>query len=169
MTTCCFIGHRNVTASIDLSCKIRLTVKKLIEEDGVSNFLFGSRSRFDDLCRDIVAELKNEYPDVKLTYVRERYPRIPAYYESYLLESYDATFMPKKLENAGMATYVERNKIMIDDSDFCVFYYDENYNPPMKKRHKQARSCFQPKSGTKIAYSYAIQKKKRIVNLFSPK
>ena len=45
---------------------------------------------------------------------------------------------------------------MIDKSNYCVFYYNANYTP-LKKRN----------SGTKIAYDYAVKKKKIIINLFS--
>ena len=61
---------------------------------------------------------------------------------------------------AGKASYVERNQAMIDNSDYCVFYYDSSYQPKPKKND------YQPKSGTAIIYAYAQQKKKNIVNLF---
>lgn len=53
---------------------------------------------------------------------------------------------------SGRVSYVERNQAMINDSDYCIFYYDENY---------------QPKSGTALAYTYAKQKKKQIINILS--
>ena len=55
---------------------------------------------------------------------------------------------------------------MIDDSDFCVFYYDEAYKPPLRKQYRSALSTYQPKSGTRLAYKYEKQKKKYIINLF---
>ena len=55
---------------------------------------------------------------------------------------------------------------MIDKADFCIFYYDENYQPPLKPATGKRIFSFQPKSGTKIAYDYAVQKKKTIINLF---
>ena len=60
--------------------------------------------------------------------------------------------IPKKMINAGRAAYVERNCEMIDNSDFCVFYYDGKYTAAKRK------------SGTKIAYDYAVKKKKQIIN-----
>ncbi len=67
---------------------------------------------------------------------------------------------------AGKASYVERNQAMINDSDLCIFYFDENYRP---KEHKYFKRCFtgyQSKSGTALAYNYAKQKKKEIINVF---
>ena len=56
---------------------------------------------------------------------------------------------------------------MIDKADVCIFYYNENYQPPLKPATKKRFFSFQPKSGTKIAYDYAVSKQKEILNLFS--
>ncbi len=66
----------------------------------------------------------------------------------------------------GKAGYVERNQAMINDSDICVFYYNKDYEPQMRKYSKRSISYYQPKSGTALAYKYAIQKKKKIFNVF---
>ena len=55
---------------------------------------------------------------------------------------------------------------MIKASDFCVFYYNEEYKPPLRKPSKNALFPYQPKSGTMLAYQYAKQKKKEIINLY---
>ena len=56
---------------------------------------------------------------------------------------------------------------MIDDSDICVVYYDENYLPLRRKNSPRDISDYQPKSGTRIAYEYAIKKEKRVINTSS--
>ena len=61
---------------------------------------------------------------------------------------------------------MERNREMIDKSEFCVVYFDENYTPPRRKNSKRDVCDYQPKSGTKIAYEYAVRKKVKIVNVF---
>ena len=66
--------------------------------------------------------------------------------------------MLERIENAGVARYVERNQEMIDNSDFCVFYYDENYKTLRRKYSKRSVGDYQPKSGTKVAFDYANQK-----------
>ena len=38
---------------------------------------------------------------------------------------------------SGKAAYIERNKAMIDDSDYCIFYYNQNYKPPQR-----IQACF---------------------------
>ena len=73
---CSFFGHRNTVATPELREKLKQTVDQLIEENGVSVFLFGSASKFDDLCLETVTELKKVYPEIKRVYVRSVYPQI---------------------------------------------------------------------------------------------
>lgn len=165
MKTCSFFGHRDTKETPELVKNIKSTVVQLIKEKEVQSFLFGSASRFDEICLKIVTELKKEFPEIKLIYVRSHYPNIGDGYRDYLLKIYDETIMPKGIERAGKASYVERNQAMIDASDFCVFYYDEGYHPPLRKRSKNTLSNYHPKSGTRIAYEYAKLNKKTIYNL----
>ena len=66
---------------------------------------------------------------------------------------------------AGKSSYIQRNYAMIDKSDYCIFYYDKNYEPDMRKYSKTSIGYYQPKSGTALAYIYAKQKKKNIINI----
>ena len=166
MKTCCFIGHRNVKASPELFIKLKNVIKTLIETQGVQVFLFGSASSFDDLCYEAVTEIKKQYPSIKRIYVRSHFAYVTQSYIDYLLKSYEDTLIPERVETAGIASYVERNQEMINSSDFCVFYYDEHYAPPMRKRSRNSL-FYQPKSGTRLAYEYANQKKKNVINLFN--
>ncbi len=166
MKTCCFIGHRNVEETPELRKSLTETIRRLITENGVKKFLFGSKSRFDDLCQEIVDELREEYPHIKRVYVRMYYPELGEPYIGYILHDFEDTYMPKGIENAGVARYVERNQEMINASDFCVFYYNEEYKPLVRKHSRRGLYSYQPKSGTKVAYEYAKQKKKEIINLY---
>ena len=157
--TCCFIGHRNVTNTKDLYDTLKALIERLITQENVATFLFGSKSNFDDICLSLVSEMKNKYSHIKRVYVRSVYPEIRESYKQYLLELYDETYMPKQVENSGRASYIKRNKEMIDRSDFLVFYYDEHYTPTPKRQ-----------SGTRRAYEYATRKnkdgKKHVVNVY---
>ena len=152
----CFIGHRNIQKNEELISSLKETITGLINQ-GVTTFLFGSMSEFNDLSWEITTQLKEKYPFIKRVYVRSAYQHISSTYEKYLLQSYEETYFPPKLENAGKASYVERNYDMIDHSTYCIFYYNEKYIPHLKRNQK---------SGTKIAYEYAIKKKKQIINLY---
>ena len=159
MKACSFFGHRDTEQTEELKQKVREIVERLIVEEGVDTFLFGSRSKFNDLCLLVVTELKEKYPHIKRVYVRSQYPYIDKLYKAYLLESYDETIIPQSVKNAGKASYVERNQEMINASDFCVFYYNPSYLPPKRKYSKRDISEYQPKSGTRLAWGYAAQKK----------
>ena len=162
----CFIGHKTIEKSEVLLSSLKETVLTLINK-GVTTFLFGSNSEFNDLSWKIVTELKKEYPFVKRIYVRSTHQHLEKSYEEYLLKFYETTYCPSKIINAGKSSYVKRNYEMIDNSMYCVFYYNENYIPKLKYPAKY--NMLLPKnrnSGTKIAYDYAQKKNKEIINLF---
>ncbi len=50
-------------------------------------------------------------------------------------------------------------------SEFCIIYYDEQYAPQKRKKSNRDAFTYQPKSGTKIAYEYAVKKGKQIINV----
>ena len=158
--TCCFFGHRKIPDSLNFKSMLFETVEKLIVENQVDTFLFGSKSQFDDICYIVTTELKEKYPHIKRVYVRAEYPNISDEYRQYLLDRYEDTYYPKKIISAGKATYVERNFEMIDNSSYCICYYDSDYSPEKLKEKPS-------KSGTDIAYRYANMKKKTIFNLKS--
>lgn len=177
---CCFIGHRNVEDTEELRQKIRKTVLKLINDEGVTLFLFGSRSNFDSVCHNVVTELQEVCPNIKRVAYTCRHETATmkedkAETERILSNSlkhpvhimdYDSEYEHPTKYTSGRATYVERNQAMINGSAFCVFYFDENYLPPRRKYGKSDLTDYQPKSGTAVAYSYAVQRKKTVYNLF---
>ena len=164
--SCCFFGHRRSDETEELKNRLCGIVENLIVNEKVDTFFFGSKSQFDDLCHKIVTELKEKYPHIKRIYVRSAFQHIPDWYEDSLLQHYEDTYFPEHMENAGRASYVERNQEMINKSDFCIVYYDENYAPPKRKNSRRDLTDYQPRSGTKIAYDYAVKKKKIIINCF---
>ena len=151
--TCCFFGHRKINETEKLKVKLYKTIESLVVNENVDTFLFGSKSRFDSLCLEWVTKLKEKYPHIKRIYVRAEFPVISDNYKDYLLESYEDTYYPKKIIDSGRAAYVERNFEMINQSRFCLVYYDESYAPSKRK------------SGTKIALAYAIKHQKTILLL----
>ena len=99
--------------------------------------------------------------------VRPTYAYIDDSYKNYLLESYEDTFMPDGVENVGRAVLCWTKSSNDTESDVCVFYYKEKYLPEQRKQSKRNLFYHQPKSGTKVAYEYAIRRGKRIINLVS--
>ena len=178
---CAFFGHRKINVTQELVNNLKSTIEDLIVNKNVSIFLFGSNSEFNDLCHKVVTDLKQSYTFIKrLAYTcksevcileceRLKWEEIYSNtlkQEVHLL-GFEEEFEHKTKYVSGKAGYVERNYAMINDSDYCVFYYDEDYLPPMRKQSKRSVGFYQPKSGTNLAFKYAKQKGKNIINLFS--
>ena len=149
--TCCFFGHRTINETNELRTKLMDCIEKLITDEKVDTFLFGSKSEFDRLCLELVTELKGKYPHIKRIYVRAEYPVINDVYSAYLLDRYDFTYYPQGLIGAGRAVYVERNREMIDRSGICVAYCAESDKYGNRK------------SGSRLALDYAEKRGKRII------
>lgn len=151
--TCCFIGHRTIIETDELISQLYNIIENLIVEKRIDTFLFGSKSQFNSLCQKTVTNLKEKYPHIKRVYVRAEYPHISDDYKKYLLENYEDTYYPERIKALSKGVYIERNYEMIDKSDVCIIYYDENLCPSTRK------------SGTKIALNYAIKREKQIIKL----
>ena len=177
---CCFIGHRKIIETQELKQRLQKTIEILIKENNVKTFIFGSRSEFDFLCHQIVSNLMSIYPTIErvvytcksefavLKQDKTKLEQIfsNAFKQDIILCEYEKEIEYKTKYTSGKASYIERNKAMIDESDYCIFYYDENYKPQKRKHSKNDVFEYQPNSGTSLAYNYAKQKKKRIINLF---
>jgi len=178
---CCFIGHRTLEVTDELISRLKQEIEILILS-GVTHFLFGTRSEFNSLCHKIVSDLKQSYPQiVRIAYTTfhecvvlqnevEKYERMMTRFwkRDVHLEGYEEEITSEALRKSGRATYVERNQTMIDDSDFCIFYYDENYRPQRRElSHKYLNKVLSSaQSGTALAFRYALSKNKRIINVF---
>ncbi len=172
--TCCFIGHRKIQDKELALARVERVVRALVMEQGVRVFHFGSRSEFDDICHVAVSKLQGEYADiVRVNYrckseyavkkeekaeLEERCSRLLK--RSVLLKDFEEEKISDRVENAGKASYIERNQEMIDDSEYCVVYYRRGYTPEGNEYDTTSG-----KSGTKISYDYAVRKNKKIINV----
>lgn len=172
--TCCFIGHRQVFLTLDDLNKLKSIIENLILNENVLEFYFGSKSKFNDICHNLLTGLKEKYPKVirKFFNCKSEYCVLESEREK--LEKSASFVLNKDIKFLGMEgevnfnkkfkttvnSYIVRNQAMIDDSDYCIFYYNENYVPTTKNQ-SQSRV-----SGTKLAYEYAVKKNKQIINVF---
>ena len=177
---CCFIGHRKIIETQELKQRLQKTIENLIKENNVKTFIFGSRSEFDFLCHKIVSNLMTIYPTIeRVVYTcKSEFAVLKkdkteleqifsnAFKQDIVLCEYEKEIEHKTKFTSGKASYIERNKAMIDASDFCIFYYNEDYKPQKRKYKKSDVFEYQPNSGTSLAYEYAKQKNKMIINLF---
>ena len=176
--SCSFIGHRKIEITEELKSRLYNLIDELISKHGVTEFLFGSRSEFDSLCYQIVTEIKKRYPNIiRISYTckhetcplekdKDYWKKIYTQINIDNIQFFDKEFEHKTKYSSGKASYVERNFAMIDDSCYCVFYYNENYGNEWKKTANKSAEIYQAKSGTKLAYEYAVKCKKIIYNIF---
>ena len=174
MKACSFFGHRDTPQTEELKEKVREVVERLIVEEGVDAFLFGSRSNFDELCHIVVTELKEKYPHIRrIAYLckhetaclvgtgmdLERKLQNIAGLEVRVRE-FEEIKKSDRVNSAGRAAYVERNQDMINASNYCVFFYCPYKSKVRSKKLTQGVCKYQTISGTALAFLYAIQFKK---------
>lgn len=177
----CFIGHRKIDNAEQLKMQLTNIVSSLILS-GADTFIFGSKSDFNSLCWDVVTACKVQFPSIKrISYnaphemaftskeEREHYELILSQLLKYEVHcaDYEQSVDCEKSYNANKNAYIMRNQEMIDCCDICVFYYNEQYLPPRRKKSQKDIFDYQPKSGTAIAFAYAKRKKKQIINLYN--
>lgn len=161
----CFIGHRKIKDTPELKERLETVLFELIKT-GIVNFIFGDHSQFNDLCYKTVTELKEKYPAIKRIHFRKDYEDTNDYTMQFLISGYEESIYPKGVSNSGRLSYIKRNEAMIRESNICVFYYDENYRPANGKNNKNNLDNHKTNSGTGIAFNYAKEKQKTIINCF---
>lgn len=178
--SCSFFGHRKIEQTAELIKKLDNLLETLIVQKGVTTFLFGSRSEFDTLCHKRVTLLQEKYPHIQ----RIMYPCRSEYVvkkgekerlekglkellkQEVTLQDYDGAVVLDRVMRAGKASYIERNQEMITASEYCVFYYNPQYQPPKRKYSKCDLVEYQAKSGTGLAFAYA-KGKKNLLGVFN--
>ena len=152
--SCEIIGHRKLYLTDILKIKIFKSIIYLINNEKVNVFLFGSNSEFTDYCYEVITKLKETYTNIQRVYVRAEYPYVNESYIKHLENFYENSYYFDKNLRSFKSVYVKRNQVMIDNSEYCLFYYNENLY-----KNKS--------SGTKLAYNYAISKNKTIINVLN--
>ncbi len=164
--TCCFIGHREIEETEQLTAELHRLLTALIAR-GVTDFLFGDHSAFDTLCYTLVTELQKEHPCLRRIHFRMRYPEADEMTMEFLLSGYEDCICLPDTVRAGRASYVLRNRAMMRESDVCIFYCNPSYIPQEREADRRNHLPRSPrKSGTRLAYDYARSQKKEIYNVF---
>ena len=150
------------------------THKEKLIKSGVTEFIFGSKSEFDDLCYQIVSKLKEKYPNIIRIFLHlPSETGITTLEEKIRLENalckqlhkkidlavFEKSILSKKSISANKNAYIARNYEMIDMCDLCIFYYNKNYSLSNKEN--------KTKSGTAYVFQYATRKKKGIINTYN--
>ena len=163
MKACSFFGYRDTAQTEELKQKVREIVERLIVEEEVDTFLFGSRSKFDELCHMVVTEFQEKYPKIRRVAYLCKHETVSLAgagielkrkikeltgRDIYVAE-YEEIKKSDRVNSAGRASYVERNQWMIDESERVVFFIDGVYQTG--------------KSGTIKSAKYAKMKNKKCI------
>ncbi|MBR5817463.1 MAG: hypothetical protein IKY62_02340 [Clostridia bacterium] len=146
---CSFFGHRELKITDELYSRTACEITRAIE-DGCHTFYFGGYGKFDELCYNIVAKMKEEKPEIKRIYcvAQERYLHKNVPY--FKRENYDDVIYLTPTFDYWYKSIYYRNCAMIDKSDIIIFCAEKRES-----------------SGAYKAYKYAKRKKgKCIVNLY---
>ena len=150
--TCCFTGHRKIPKeNIPLIKSIlRAEIVKNIE-DGYCFFEAGGALGFDTIAAQIVLELKETYPQIRLILVLPCVTQT----KSWLKDDIDEYNRIKELADEVVYTSKEyskgcmhkRNRYLVDHSTLCICYLTEN------------------KGGTAYTVKYAESKGVSVINI----
>lgn len=148
--TCAFFGHSEIIITEELKQKVKKHIEELIVYQGYNIFMFGGFGMFDNLCWQIVTELKQKYTSIKRVYCLSEEKHLKVNKRPFYLKNEDyEEFTYFSLEFDWWYTKIYyRNRAIINNSDFIIFYVkNQNY------------------SGAYKAMKYAIKIKKSFINL----
>lgn len=151
--TCCVFGHRDITFNENDRELLFNLFEDMIVNKNIYIFFIWWIWDFDDLCHEIITELKKKYPHIKRVYICEDYKFIsrPHKRPKWLKDEDYEAFKYYEMKYTGFYKRIYfRNCEIIDHSDYCVFCVDEN------SEHLEAIK----------ALKHAKRKKKEIVNIF---
>lgn len=148
--SCSVFGHREIEITQNLKVKIKLTFEDLIKKENVKYFYFGGFGEFDNLCWEIVSDLKKQYPHIYRIFClsdprHQRLSKRPKWLKDDDYE--EITYLDLGFDYWYSRLYY-RNCEMINRSDFVVFYV----------KHTE-------RSGAYKAMQYAKKTNKHILNI----
>lgn len=172
---CGFLGHREVNITEAEKTNLSSFIEHLIKNKNVTRFLFGSKSKFIDICYNIVLNKKHIFPNIEMIYFpctfeegllhneKEKFTKINKIFTDNSLKifTYDKII---RFNYFGKSQYVKRNQTLIDYCDICIFYYIKSYKPS-NSTNKSKTQIYSSKSGTELAFNYAKRKNKIIFNM----
>ena len=138
--SCSFFGHSEINVTDSLKNKLKEVLEDMIKNREYGYFYFGGFGKFDDLCWEIVTQLKQKYPFINRIYCLSDYRHLrknkrPAWLRD---EDYEE-FVYLDLDNEYWYTRIYfRNIRMIEISDFVIFYVERTENSGAYKAMKYA-------------------------------
>ena len=113
---------------MDIVKPLREVLERLVEEQGVMEFLTGGMGEFDELFTRTVRSMKQNDPRLRLVlvspYLTQKIATEKAWYE----RQYDEILIPAELDGVHpKAAITLRNHWMVDHSDFVIAALRRDY------------------------------------------
>ena len=145
---CSFFGHRNSRLDNISQENLKNKILNCIINLGIFNFWLGGYGSFDFTCANYIKEYKTKFSIIK-SYLVLPYPtkKFDALDKKYISETYDDIIYPPIEKTPLKFAISQRNKWIIDNSDFIIFNIDHSWG------------------GAYNAYMYAIKRKKHFINI----
>lgn len=166
---CAFVGHRNTKISQKLKDDVLEQVIKLVFEQDVERFVFARSGNFDNMCFEIVTNLQKYFSFIKIIDLSSSTLRVGDVDDEILraLITFDtqSTYNVKSkkiIDVLNNVSIFELYKKMIDLSSWVVFYFDLNSLGYLANKKVPSSN---EKSETFLAYRYALQNAKNIINM----
>lgn len=149
MTTCTFLGHREIYAS-GVDERLAVEMEKLLQTDSEFTFLTGGMGQFDGMGAGAVRAAKRRHPEKQITlalvlpYPSNRLNTDKEYYRLF----YDQIMIPEALDTAHYKAAIRlRNRWMVDQADAVFAYVCRNFG------------------GAFASVQYAKRQGKQVINL----
>ena len=148
--SCSVFGHSKIEITKELENNLKYTFEMLITQENVKYFYFGGLGEFDDLCWQVVTELKKTNSEIYRIFCvsdprHQRLSKRPKWLKD---ENYEEIIYLDLNFDYWYNRIYYRNCEIINRSDFVVFYVNHT-----------------EQSGAYKALKYAIKKKKQIINI----
>ena len=141
---CSFFGHRDIVVTDELMQRLYVLIENLIVNENFGVFFFGGLSDFDELCWQVVTQLKQKYQFIKRIYclIEPKYLRkLPRWLDRKNYEEF--IYLDLKFDWWYQRIYF-RNEEIIRHSDFVVFYVNETENSGAYKAMQIAKKLKKP-------------------------
>ena len=137
--SCCFFGKIGTEITDELLDRIYFFINDLIIK-GYNKFIFGTRTDFDKICLAVVNELKTIYKNIDIVayvingegYILERDRDIFA--KIYKCDKCIICTVDKEIE-IKINNPFNKNVAIINNSDLCIFYFNDNQNNDFKNEY----------------------------------
>ncbi len=133
MSACTFFGHRECPDSI--KARLRAALIDLVTNHDVDMFYVGNQGQFDATVRNILREVKKEYPWINYAVVLAYVPGEQSEYDDY-----SDTMLPEGIESVYPRYAISwRNNWMLKQSEYVITYITHNWGGAAQYTKKAIR------------------------------